>query len=249
MKTYTIDPTNRTRLVRALVLRLALTFGAVLAVVIAIAAYFLSRSTNLDPVYTAVVMGVAVVALAVIAGVRLVQQVRDYQRGLESIQIDLGHKAVARRQSGVPDLRIARGDVIALRETEDGVLVMTKDRSRFLWLPAQLGDYAEAKARLATWMPITPIPPRPISRWMPAAWGVGTALCLLAMLLATQLWQVLVAGGVALAIYLYFYRLLRLQRHGTDRKFRRTYDGVLMFLCIVVLVKLLMTLSPTMTGR
>jgi hypothetical protein len=244
VKTYTIDPANRARLARALALRLGLAFGAVILVVIAVAVFFLSRVSSVDPLYAALVMGAVVVVMAVIVVLRLVKQVREYRRGLETVRIEVGHQAIVRHQEGVPDLRIARGDVVALRESEAGVLVMTKDSARFLWLPAHLGSYADARERLAAWMPIMPLPPRPVARWLPVAAAIGTGLCLLAALLATQWWQVLLAGIISIGVYLYFYRQIRMARAGGDRKFRRTYDGVLMFLVIVVIMKVLMTVAP-----
>ena len=94
-------------------------------------------------------------------------------------------------------------------------------------------------------MPIRQLPPRkPMNtRLLTVAWGVGTALCVGVLLLATNPWQALVAGAATMAIYIFVYRLLRAQKN-LDLKFRRTYSGILMFLIIVVAIKLLMTLGP-----
>jgi hypothetical protein len=128
--------------------------------------------------------------------------------------------------------------------------VMTKDKNRFLWLPVQLQDYANARELLSGWQVIRTMSVRSPrnTQLLTVAWAIGTALCVGILLLANDPWQVIAAGTATLAIYLFVYRLLRQQRN-VDRKFRRTYSGILLFLIVIVVIKLLLTLGPLVMSR
>lgn len=245
MKTYTIDPERRAGLVRAFMLRLALISIAIIVAVVAFAIIFLVQMNSAVTTTNIIVMGAAVLVLAGVVAFRSYNQVRAYEQGLTSIQVSIGSERVDKQQSGSPSVRIGRTDATTLIETESGVLVMTRDKAKFLWVPSQLLGYADARAALERWMPIRQLPPRKsmTARLLTVAWGVGTALCVGVLLLATNPWQALVAGAATMAIYIFVYRLLRAQKN-LDLKFRRTYSGILMFLIIVVAIKLLMTLGP-----
>jgi hypothetical protein len=255
MKTYSIDPLQRSKLVRALELRLTATFGAVFVVVVFIAVLLLPRADVANPWLSVLAMGGAIVVLAALIGYRLLRQVRAYERALKMLQFDLADDHIMRRQplAGQPhavDLRIPRADVTSLKETEAGLLILTRDPNLFMWLPAQLGNFAEARAALATWKRIQTTPPSQASRntsLISTAWGISTALCLGVLLFARDPWQIAAAGLAALAIYLYVFRLLRSQIRG-DMRFRRMFSGILIFLIVVVAIKLLMTLAPAL-GR
>ena len=250
MKTYLIEPAQREKLVRDLIVKLAVTFGSIFVVVILIAAFFVSQMPGMSNTNNVLLMAAAIAALAFLIGFRMLGQVRDYQHGLQSLHIDLGEDRISRRQWRLPDLTISRNDIILMQETDAGILVVAKDRTQYLWAPAQLEGYDEVRARLSHWMAIHKAPPRHGANTglLTAAWGLGTALCLGVLFFTTDPWQAAAAGLATLAIYLFIYRLLRSQR-GIDRRFQRTYSGVFIFLVVVVVAKLLMTLSPLITNR
>jgi membrane protein YdbS with pleckstrin-like domain len=250
MKTFTIDPIQRARLVRALIVKLASIFGIVMVVVIGLAYVYLSQFNPSGATSNVLVMAAAVVVLAVVIAIRLMQQVREYQSGLQNLVISVGSDRIDREQKGVPALRIKRSEVTAVFETENGLLVMTKDKNRFLWLPVQLQDYANARELLSGWQVIRTMSVRSPrnTQLLTVAWAIGTALCVGILLLANDPWQVIAAGTATLAIYLFVYRLLRQQRN-VDRKFRRTYSGILLFLIVIVVIKLLLTLGPLVMSR
>ena len=250
MKTYTIDPTQGAALVRALTIRLAVIFGGVMVVVVTLAFVYLSQTQTTGPVSNVLIMAAAVVALAVIIAVRLRKQVRQYQKGLQDLVISLGHDRIDRQQKGAPAFRINRAEVTGLFETDKGILVMTKDQIRFLWVPVQLQDNASAREVLAGWQTIRTMAARSPrnTQLLTVGWAAGTALCVGILLVANNPWQVVAAGGATLAIYLFVYRLLRKQR-SLDNKFRRTYSGILLFLIIIVVIKVLMTLGPLLLSR
>ncbi|HEY3288757.1 MAG TPA: hypothetical protein VGK87_01385, partial [Anaerolineae bacterium] len=127
---------------------------------------------------------------------------------------------------------------------------MTDDKNRFVWVPAQLADFDNARRLLATWMPIHTMPLRSArnTKLLTLVWGLGTAFCVGILLLAVDPWQVGMAGIATLAIYLIVYRMIRQQRN-SDAKFRRTYSGVFLFLMIVVIVRVLMTVGPLLALR
>ena len=251
MKTYRIDPAQREKLVRDLTMKLALTLGGVMVVVILIAGLMVSQLPGMNNTTNVLLMVAAIAALGLIVGYRMLGQVRDYQRGLESLQIGVAEERISRRQLRLPDLTIQRNEVALMQETEAGVLVVAKDSAKYLWAPAQLEGFAEVRAVLAKWMPIRKAPPQQGGEktgLLTVAWAIGTALCMGVLLFATDPRLEVVAGVATLAIYLFVYRLLSAQR-GVDPRFRRTYSGVFIFLVVVVVAKLLMALGPLTTGR
>ncbi len=250
MKTYAIDPLQRSRLIKRLILKLALITGAALLAALVVALLVIQQSGNAFNVAYLAVAGIALVVVSVISGIRIYSQARVYGNGLDSIRILLGAERVDKMQEGAAAVRINRTEVTALIENENGVLVMTHDRTRFLWVPVQLLDYAGARADLERWMPIRRLPPCPAinSSILTVVWGIGTAFCVGVLLFSTTPWQALTAGIATMAIYVFVYRLLRRQGQ-VDMKFRRTYSGILMFLIIVVTIKLLMTLGPMLTAQ
>jgi hypothetical protein len=251
MKTYLIDPAQREVLVRDLTTKLAVTLALMMAAVIVVAGLIVWQMPSMSTTGNLLIMLAAVVALGVIIGYRMWGQIRDYRRGLESLQIGISEDRITRRQSRLPDLTIQRAEVVLLQETEAGVLVVAKDRSKYLWAPAQLADYAGARAALARWMVIHRAPAQPRGQHtgvLTVAWGLGTALCMGALLFAADPTLVVVAGIATLAIYLFVYRRLQAQR-GIDQRFRRTYSGIFIFLVVVVAARVLMVLSPLMTNH
>ena len=220
MKTYTIDPIQGAALVRALTVRLAVIFGGVMVVVVTLASVYLSQTqyATAGAPSNVLVMAAAVVVLAVIIAVRLIKQVRQYQKGLQDLVISLGHDRIDRQQmalhplrKGAPAFRINRAEVTGLFETDKGILVMTKDQIRFLWVPVQLQDYASAREVLAGWQTIRTMAARSPrnTQLLTVGWAAGTALCVGILLVANNPWQVVAAGAATLAIYLFVYRLLR----------------------------------------
>jgi hypothetical protein len=251
MKTYLIDPAQRETLVRDLTIKLAVTLGIVLMVVILVTGLIVWQTPALNSTNNVLLMVAAIGGLALIVGYRMVGQVREYQRSLESLRIGITADRISRRQLHQPDLTIYRNEVALLQEADTGILVVAKDRTKYLWAPAQLQDYAEIRSTIAQWMEIHKAPSQQRGEStgiLTLVWGVGTALCMGVLLFATDPRLVLVAGVATLAIYLFVYRLLSTQR-GIDMRFRRTYSGVFIFLVVVVAAKLLMALGPLVSNH
>ena len=251
MKTYRIDPAQRDLLVRNLSVKLSTTLAAMMLAVIVVAGLIVWQMPAMSTTTNMLIMLAAIAALGGIVGYRMWGQVRDYQRGLDSLQIGISDDRITRRQVRLPDLTILRSEVMLLQETEAGILVVAKERTKYLWAPAQLAGFEDVRAALGRWQAIHKAPPQPGGEktgLLTAAWATGTALCMGVLLFASDPRMVIAAGVATLAIYLFIYRLLSAQR-GIDTRFRRTYSGVFLFLVVVVAAKVLMALSPLMTGK
>lgn len=250
MKTFTIDPSQRNKLVRALTVRLGVIFALVLVTSSTLGALYLFKLNPNSDSSSVAVMAVAIIVLAVIVASRLYLQVREYQKGLDNLVLSIGTDRIDRNQVQTGAMRVTRAQVTAMVETDAGVLVMTDDKNRFVWVPSQLRDYDSARKLLAQWMPIHTMPPRSAqsTKLLTLAWGLVTALCVGILLLATDPWQVAMAGAATIAIYLFVFRMIR-QQHDNDLKFRRIYSGVLLFLIIVVIIKVMMTIGPFLASR
>jgi hypothetical protein len=88
-------------------------------------------------------------------GYRQVLQVRPLQ---DSVQIVLGEDFIIRRQANMPEVRLPRGEVTHLIETQEGLVVHTSTPGRQLYVPRQLApnDYAAVRAQLVPWAPLKP---------------------------------------------------------------------------------------------
>jgi hypothetical protein len=116
----------------------------------------LSQMVRLDLLqYTGVLLLVIVLSVALFAffGFRALVQL---QKVWESIEIEIGDQYIVRRQINVEETRIERGEVVAVQESEKGLLVSTMNNSRSLFIPVQLEEqgYEEVRATLSAWVPV-----------------------------------------------------------------------------------------------
>ena len=249
MKNYTIDPVQRGQLVRVLSVKLAVGFAAILCFVFGLTVVYLTQISTSETVANIVLMFTVATVVCVIVAIRFVQQVKQYDTSLTQLVLSISSDHIKRQQKNAPALSISRKDVTALFETEKGLLVMTRVKDRFMWVPVQLVDYDKAHDILSGWLPVrkmeTGSPRNPQVKQpqlLVAAWAVGTAICVGLVLLSADRWQVLASSVLTLGIYLFVYRLMS-QQKSINAKFRRTYTGILLFLVVIVVIKLLLTLG------
>jgi len=247
MRIYSLEPVARVALVRSLSMRLAVMFGAIVLVVLAIGVYFILTYAALNPLNGLGMIGLAVVILGIVIGMRLVRQVKEYQQVLDSIRFSFDGEVLARHQMRIHDERIMRGEVAMIQENSEGLMVLTKDSSRYIFVPCDVNDFSELQQALGRWRSISKsdAPVRTKSGALSALWAIGTLACVGALLLSQVLWQVMLVGAAMIAVYILTYRMLR-QQGSVDARFKRTYEGILLFLVIVFLAKVLMVVWPSL---
>lgn len=226
-------------------LRLVGMFAVIFVVLLAIGIIYIV-STTVDNLPSAIgLIVVAVVILGIVIGMRLVRQIKEYEQVLQSIRFGVEADRITRHQMRIKDETIASNEVFAIQESEDGLLVLTRERERYIFVPRNVTNYGELRKQLSAWRGIqqTQAPAQTKGGALSAVWAVGTLVCVGLLLFAQELWQVVVAGGLTLAIYVLSYRMLR-QSGAVSARFQRTYEGVLLFLTIIVLVKVLIIVFP-----
>ncbi len=102
---------------------------------------------------------------------------------------------------GMAPVTLRRADVTAVHVfVKTGLRVQTADPSRDLWVPENVPSYADLKARLSEWAPVTMTP------WWQGMWqppdGVGLAVsCALALLLPMSFASGYAAGSVLVLVW------------------------------------------------
>ena len=245
MRIYTLESDTRKALTRALGVRFGVMLIAIVLVVLAIGVFFVLRFTGISPLAGIGLMVLAAVVLAIVIGMQLLRQIQEYQKVLDSIRFTSDGEILIRHQLRLPDEKIVRTEVVALNESTEGMMVLTEDRSRYIFVPSDLAGYSALRQVLGRWHSVTQIEVISQNRsgGLSALWAVGTLVCVGVLLFSQQLWQVVVVGVVMLVVYILTYRMLR-QQGSLDRRFNRTYEGILLFLCIVFFIKVIMVVWP-----
>lgn len=151
----------------------------------------------------------------------------------------MGDDYITRRQIRIPEIRIHREEVTAIREIDTGLLIFTADKFRSLFIPVEVEGhgYEEVKAALSAWTPVQ------LKSSVTRAKNAALFILVLAgfgiILFSSSPWLVLVVGLVMAGCYTYSYWILRRSK-GVDPRFKRKRDFiiVLVFLVFIISFKL-----------
>lgn len=160
----------------------------------------------------------------------------------ESIRIVIGDDYIARQQLRIPEIRIAREEITALREINQGICVYTADKFRSLVIPTELerSDYEEIKNALAAWMSIQPKARNTNAR--NGALSIVLFIGFAIIFLSWSAWLVLIVGLGMMGYYVYIFSLLQRDK-GVDPQFRRNTAITLGFLAFIFVMKLCVLLG------
>lgn len=106
-------------------------------------------------------------------------------RAIRSVWADVTEESVTVGYEGAPALTLQRRDVTGVHDFElIGLRIQTADPDRDLWVPAPTEAYADARVRLAHWVPMTVTPFfKPTRHFIPPGWA--RAVGILSVLLVT----------------------------------------------------------------
>jgi hypothetical protein len=185
------------------------------------------------------------VALLFLIGGNLVigfaRSLKKQEAALKAIRLVVDDEFVALQQADTPEVRIARAEVTALKETSAGLCVLTADPLRSLLIPSVLdeADLQEIKASLATWMPIQAESPanRRKSRVFSAAVVVFILAAFAVLFFSLSVWLVFIAGASLLAYWGYsIWTFSRVQ--GVSAAYRRNLVVVFVLSFLIWIAKL-----------
>jgi hypothetical protein len=180
--------------------------------------------------FPVVVLTFAIFAFSVY---RVLAQLR---RIWESIEIEIGGEYVARRQARIDEKRLSREEVVAVQETERGLIIRARDRSRSMFVPAQLEEqgYEEVKATVLDWAPEEETSSQGKARKFVLV--TSFVLGYLVVLLSWSRWLTLFVG-IGMIVFLTYLYWLRRHDERAVSLFRKLYPGVVVTIALVTFIK------------
>ena len=155
-------------------------------------------STDSPPVVIVGALLVVVVALA--GGVYL--GLRRQTAQWKTFRITLSDASIRRRIGGLADLIIGKHEVIEIQELSGhGLMIVTKDHHRRVFVPDVIDNYPELRTELATWLPPVAKKPVGMQTLVYAATIIATVALILASSKSTDT-RVVVPASAALVLVL-----------------------------------------------
>jgi hypothetical protein len=90
--------------------------------------------------------------LLALAAVSMRRRMRRLHARWGSFEVTIGQDAVERVAAGVPSVRIDRGDVLAVEERPEGLVVQARSGAHLL-VPRGVQDFVKARDLLSAWVP------------------------------------------------------------------------------------------------
>lgn len=232
MKTYSLSKNNFLQFRRRLIIRTGIFDIVAMAIILVVAVYKAENTwPYVQPSIAWLYVLLSIPIFLAVFGFTLYRSIKQSHAIWDSVRVEIGEDYVARRQLRVPEVRINRTEVTALREINNGLCVLTSDKFRALCIPIELDgpDYEEIKTTLSAWAPIQP-KSATARIWFTAQLillGIGTLI----VFFSTSAWLVLIVGVILSGYYIYFF--LQLLRHkAVDSKSIFVY---IFFICLLLL--------------
>lgn len=110
---------------------------------------------SFNPVHTIfLVLGLVFLSL-----INYLHCLRVQKSGLDSYELTVSDDLIIRNQAQIPEVAIQRGQVTGIHETAGvGILVMTADYYKYIFIPAMLDNYDEVRDELKRWKAIEIMP-------------------------------------------------------------------------------------------
>lgn len=205
------------------------TILAVVVIVPIIGLWLLSFS----PISTiAVILGLVFLSL-----LSYFRSLKIQRAGLDSYELTVSDDVIIRKQAKLPEVAIQRGQVTGIHETAGvGMLVMTGDCYKYIFIPVMLDNYDEVKDELKGWKAIEIMPDRKVlSRPLPAA--IVFSVSLMTTILAQDIGLFLPAGLllVALLVYALFELHIDIDVYSRAKRKQLITKGLVLAVSILIL--------------
>jgi|HubBroStandDraft_6_1064221.scaffolds.fasta_scaffold19896_3 hypothetical protein len=148
----------------------------------------------------------------------------------------IGEDFLIRRMKDHQEIEIQRGEIIAIKEADNGLRVQTKQKGREIGIPSALVGYEDAKSRLRQWgVPLSDSQHAWVqsSHWVAVFSLVGLAL-IGAFFLASRSWVVVVTGVPTVAVLLWSIVHIRKSANTSTSVKRLSLLNLLTLLAILV---------------
>ena len=180
---------------------------------------------------------VAIVVLA--AGFGVFRAHSKLKQGLpiwESYRLTISENVLRRVVSNQAAVEVLRSEVTAITNIPEGLRVLTPDRHRVIFVPAQLIDFTELRERLSSWRALE-APKLARARALSVAWSTLLLGSWLATGLLADLTWAMLAGAVLLLVgALGIREMLKVQ--GYDNKVKASTIRGLAFLMLAPFARL-----------
>ena len=195
MKTYRLLPEGFAQVRRQVMIRSGV-LGLIAAPLVLLVLYVLAAGGNPAAFVVAlgVLLGTAIIAL------QLYRRLRAQREAWEAYRLDLGPDWVSRTRLRKPDMLIRRDEITGIEEVAGtGLLIKTAHEEKYIFVPAGLDGYAEARGQLAQWRAIEPSPLRRNGRLRPRSFSLLAVVAILAVAVSQNAAVVVVAAALLAA--------------------------------------------------
>lgn len=175
------------------------------------------------------------------------RQYNNQKKLLESVEVEVGDDYIGRQQLRVPQVRLQRQEIVYAENLGNVLGLFTNDKLRTLAIPKTIDGYEKIRDTLQSWnIPLKPMTAQTKVRTLVILIGsmVGAGI----LFFVTNFWLVMVAWIAMVALYGYFYWLLR-SSQGVDPKYLRNNLFVFLFIIFIGIVRLIALYSNTIVPR
>lgn len=180
---------------------------------------------------------VVILGFIILSLLNYFRSLRIQKTGLDSYELTVDEGMIVRKQDELPEVAIQRDQVTGIHETAGvGMLVMTGDCYKYIFIPVMLDNYDEVRDELKEWKAIEIMPDRKIlSRPLPAA--IVFSVSLMTTILAEDIGLFLPAGLllVSLLVYTLFELHIDIDVSSRVKRKRLITKGLVLSVSILIL--------------
>jgi hypothetical protein len=230
MQHYTLNPAGRAVYRWRGIKQSIVLYGLVLVTVLALA--------NRGDFSRAGLIGLAAGAASgsLIAGLLTWAGVRNLNAQWHTYQLTLDDHQITRHAARVPDVQIEHTQITALEEYPGtGLVVRTADKRTYIFISSWLTNYAEVRAILETWHPLT-VKQSPTQLFLRCLGGASIpVLGIAALTLTTTTTQVVVVGTLLIAGAIWL--AVRMQRSQLVPRWFKVVGWLMIPLILLIIVQ------------
>ncbi|MBP2655176.1 MAG: hypothetical protein H6Q73_2745 [Firmicutes bacterium] len=179
--------------------------------------------------------------LLVLVGIGLYKGIRKgierEREGWLTYQLVFDNDVITKKQAYLPDVEIRRDQVVSIQEkSSKGMVIKTKNKYKFIFIPASLEEYDEVKKCLSDWQEFESLPRQASQIFLLVLACLGTAMALVITLVSENRLIVL-PMGVLFCICMVWCIIKIRHNPYVDVRIKRNC-WLILFLMILVVAKL-----------
>lgn len=147
---------------------------------------------------------VTIPGFAIILGIAIRKAIKRQRDILNSIEINISENSINKSQKGFPLQIIQQNEIVSMIEyTGKGIMIKTQDKTKSIFIPFQINEFAEIKDVISGWHPIEPAKGNTNYRLINLMSGLLT-ICAMVVVYVSHNKFVILSVGLLLALSLIF---------------------------------------------